>query len=87
MDEIEACCSRLGIMVNGQLRCFGSAAHLKNTFAQGFTLDLKLTRSVSSSQDEFDKLNKEIKTKFSPCLIKDKHGVSFNMILISILSV
>ena len=29
-------------MVNGQLRCLGSATHLKNTFGQGLELDIKL---------------------------------------------
>lgn len=30
MDEVEALCHRIGIMVKGKLRCLGSAQHLKN---------------------------------------------------------
>lgn len=44
MEECEALCSRLVIMVNGRLCCLGSSQHLKNKFAQGFTLILKVRR-------------------------------------------
>jgi ABC-type multidrug transport system ATPase subunit len=30
MEECEALCTRLAIMVNGRLRCLGSIQHLKN---------------------------------------------------------
>eukprot|EP01031_Cornospumella_fuschlensis_P022275 gene22275-27238_t len=42
MEEAEALCSRIGVMVNGQLQCLGSAQHLKHRFGQGFELTLKL---------------------------------------------
>lgn len=29
MEEAEAICTRIAIMVNGRLRCLGSAQHLK----------------------------------------------------------
>lgn len=35
MEECEALCSRLAIMVNGRPRCLGSPQHLKNKFSQG----------------------------------------------------
>lgn len=44
MEECEALCSRLVIMVNGRLCCLGSSQHLKNKFAQGFTLIIKIQR-------------------------------------------
>lgn len=40
MEEAEALCTRIGIMVNGQLRCLGSSQHLKNRFGQGFELEI-----------------------------------------------
>ena len=43
MEECEALCDRLAIMVNGQFQCFGSVPHLKNKFALGFTILAKLT--------------------------------------------
>ena len=42
MEEAEALCSRVGIMVGGRLRCLGSCQHLKNKYAQGFQAELKL---------------------------------------------
>ena len=32
MEECEALCGRLAIMVNGRFRCMGSIQHLKNRF-------------------------------------------------------
>ncbi|ODM90575.1 ATP-binding cassette sub-family A member 3 [Orchesella cincta] len=42
MEECEALCSRLGILINGKLECLGSVQHLKHKFAQGYSLSLKL---------------------------------------------
>jgi ATP-binding cassette, subfamily A (ABC1), member 3 len=42
MDEAEALCKRIGIMVNGQLRALGTKQHLKNKFGSGFELSVKL---------------------------------------------
>jgi len=38
MEECEALCTRLAIMVNGKFRCLGSTQHLKNKFGEGYTL-------------------------------------------------
>ena len=42
MDEAEALCKRIGIMVHGQLRALGTKQHLKNKFGSGFELVVKL---------------------------------------------
>ncbi|POM66858.1 ABC Superfamily [Phytophthora palmivora] len=42
MEECEALCTRVGIMVGGRLRCLGSVQHLKNRFGDGLMLELKL---------------------------------------------
>eukprot|EP00123_Amoebidium_parasiticum_P018720 comp24269_c0_seq1/m.45256 comp24269_c0_seq1/g.45256 ORF comp24269_c0_seq1/g.45256 comp24269_c0_seq1/m.45256 type:complete len:1770 (-) comp24269_c0_seq1:99-5408(-) len=42
MEECEALCTRLTIMVSGRLRCLGSIQHLKSRFGQGYTVSLKL---------------------------------------------
>jgi len=44
MEECEALCTRLAIMVNGQFKCLGSTQHLKNTFATGYTLIVKIKK-------------------------------------------
>ncbi|XP_059473610.1 ATP-binding cassette sub-family A member 7-like isoform X2 [Neocloeon triangulifer] len=38
MEECQALCSRLTVMVNGKLSCLGSAQHLKSKFGNGYTL-------------------------------------------------
>lgn len=48
MEEADALCSRVGIMVKGQLRCLGSTQHLKSIFGSGYTLELKLKQTHTS---------------------------------------
>lgn len=42
MEEADALCSKVGIMVQGELRCLGSTQHLKNLYGAGYTLEMKL---------------------------------------------
>ncbi|XP_035826205.1 ATP-binding cassette sub-family A member 7 [Aplysia californica] len=42
MEECEALCSRLAIMVNGSFQCLGSTQHLKNRFGSGYTITLRV---------------------------------------------
>lgn len=48
MEEAEALCTRLAIMVDGQFKCLGNAQHLKNKFAKGFVLIIKIDRDVDA---------------------------------------
>uniref|UniRef100_A0A8C4TMA7 ABC transporter domain-containing protein n=1 Tax=Falco tinnunculus TaxID=100819 RepID=A0A8C4TMA7_FALTI len=42
MEEAEAVCDRVAIMVSGQLRCIGSIQYLKNKFGKGYLLEIKV---------------------------------------------
>ena len=43
MDEAEALCTKMGIMVKGGIfKCFGSAQHIKNKFGMGYVLEIKI---------------------------------------------
>jgi hypothetical protein len=42
MEEAEALCTRIAIMVSGKLRCLGTPQHLKSKFGDGFELEVKL---------------------------------------------
>lgn len=42
MEECEALCTRLVVMVNGQFKCLGSPQHLKSKFGSGYTLLAKI---------------------------------------------
>uniref|UniRef100_A0A6E8W4G1 ABC transporter domain-containing protein n=1 Tax=Anopheles coluzzii TaxID=1518534 RepID=A0A6E8W4G1_ANOCL len=49
MEECEALCTRLAIMVNGEFKCIGSTQHLKNKFSKGYFLTIKLNRTGDGS--------------------------------------
>lgn len=42
MEEAEALGTKLAIMVDGRLKCFGTTQHLKQTFGQGYFVEIKL---------------------------------------------
>nr|XP_025862469.1 ATP-binding cassette sub-family A member 13-like [Vulpes vulpes] len=46
MEECEALCTRLAIMVNGSFRCLGSPQHLKNRFGDGYTVRIWLCQET-----------------------------------------
>lgn len=45
MEECEALCTRLAIMVKGKFQCIGSLQHVKNRFGSGFTVKMHLKDS------------------------------------------
>ncbi|XP_063839916.1 phospholipid-transporting ATPase ABCA3-like isoform X2 [Scylla paramamosain] len=45
MEECEALCTRLAIMVNGKFRCLGSPQHLKSKFSEGYSIILRVKMS------------------------------------------
>ncbi|NXS12627.1 ABCA1 protein, partial [Neodrepanis coruscans] len=49
MEECEALCTRMAIMVNGRFRCLGSVQHLKNRYWGGDSGKLLRDRAVASS--------------------------------------
>jgi len=82
MEECEALCDRLAIMVNGQFQCFGTTTHLKNKFAQGFTIltRLKQTGVDVEDHDNLDECNaKQLKefviNNLKNTEVKDEHKV------------
>nr|CAD7432558.1 unnamed protein product [Timema monikensis] len=72
MEECEALCNRLAIMVNGQFVCMGGCQYLKHKFGQGFTVMIKL-RSIGS-EDNLKLLKVTVEEQFQPsCVLKDEH--------------
>nr|QUF59426.1 ATP-binding cassette transporter Abca2 [Brachionus angularis] len=49
MEECEALCTRLAIMVDGRFKCIGSVQHLKTKFGDGYTLTVKL-KDITKNQ-------------------------------------
>ncbi|CAL8304542.1 unnamed protein product [Lota lota] len=50
MEEAEAVCDRVAIMVSGQLRCIGSIQHLKARYGRGYSLEVKLREELTGLQ-------------------------------------
>lgn len=48
MEEAEALCTRLTIMVDGKMKCIGSVQHLKSKYLGGYSIDLQLESGASS---------------------------------------
>jgi ATP-binding cassette, subfamily A (ABC1), member 3 len=42
MEEAEALCTKIGIMVDGEFRCYGSSQHIKNKYGTGFEIEVKI---------------------------------------------
>lgn len=68
MEECEALCTRLAIMVNGQFKCLGSTQHLKTRFGEGYTILAKV-----SPEAPLDPLKEFIHEAFTGAQLKDEH--------------
>lgn len=71
MEECEALCTRLTIMVNGQFKCLGSIQHLKSKFSQGYTLTIKIHKNLNAN--ELQEITLFIRDKFQDVVLRDKH--------------
>mmetsp|Transcript_43917 Transcript_43917/g.64517 ORF Transcript_43917/g.64517 Transcript_43917/m.64517 type:complete len:2436 (+) Transcript_43917:98-7405(+) len=52
MEEVEALCTRVTIMVSGRMRCLGSVQYLKSTYLGGYTVDLQIRQKAFVDQVE-----------------------------------
>ncbi|XP_068803956.1 glucosylceramide transporter ABCA12 isoform X2 [Struthio camelus] len=73
MEECEALCTRLAIMVNGSFQCIGSLQHIKSRFGRGFTVKMHLNSNTVSTET----LTQFMKSHFPNTCLKDRH---FNMV-------
>ncbi|XP_057661740.1 phospholipid-transporting ATPase ABCA3-like [Diorhabda carinulata] len=76
MEECEALCTRIAIMVNGNFKCLGSIQHLKNKFAEGYTLTIKVKKPHESSglhHTETEPIERFIKDHFPGAQLREKH--------------
>lgn len=73
MEECEALCTRLTIMVRGRMKCIGSNQYLKQRYGQGYTIMVKL--NYQPSQDLLlPQLKQDMMREFR-CTLKDEHKV------------
>uniref|UniRef100_UPI00398EE067 phospholipid-transporting ATPase ABCA3 isoform X2 n=1 Tax=Pristiophorus japonicus TaxID=55135 RepID=UPI00398EE067 len=69
MEECEALCTRLAVMVNGQFNCLGSPQHLKNKFGSGYTLLVK----IQGDEPDLKPFKNFIEMTFEGSVLKDEH--------------
>ncbi|XP_067108192.1 glucosylceramide transporter ABCA12 [Osmerus mordax] len=70
MEECEALCTRLAIMVKGQFRCLGSLQHIKNRFGSGFTVKMYLKMYLCN----VEVLTNFMQQHFPNTYLKDQHS-------------
>lgn len=42
MEEAEALCTKMGIMVKGEFKCFGPSTHIKSKYGTGYEMEFKV---------------------------------------------
>uniref|UniRef100_A0AAR2JEC1 ABC transporter domain-containing protein n=1 Tax=Pygocentrus nattereri TaxID=42514 RepID=A0AAR2JEC1_PYGNA len=73
MEECEALCTRLAVMVNGQFKCLGSPQHLKSKFGSGYTLLAKVHTGPDLEEMDLQLFKDFIESTFPGSLLKDEH--------------
>uniref|UniRef100_A0A674F7I0 P-type phospholipid transporter n=1 Tax=Salmo trutta TaxID=8032 RepID=A0A674F7I0_SALTR len=69
MEECEALCTRMAIMVNGQFKCLGSIQHLKSRFGDGYTVIVR----VGGSPPALALVEEFVHETFPGSVLKEKH--------------
>ena len=54
MEECQALCHRLAIMVKGQLKCIGTPQHLKTRFGNGYQFDVTLENEKEMTRNSVE---------------------------------
>eukprot|EP01034_Spumella_vulgaris_P036559 gene36559-45086_t len=73
MEEVEALCTRLGVMVSGRLQCVGSAQHLKGRFGGGYQIEVRC--HVNTVTDCIALLQ----NKLPNTIVDEQHGGYFRL--------
>lgn len=76
MEECEALCTRLVIMVNGQFKCLGSPQHLKRKYGNGYKLAVRL-----DDENNKETLFEFMRVNFPFAMIQESHKNLFEYIL------
>ncbi|KAL1375767.1 hypothetical protein pipiens_017298 [Culex pipiens pipiens] len=78
MEECEALCTRLAIMVNGEFKCLGSTQHLKNKFVKGFLLTIKVKRADDQQEQRVDRVKSFVEDTFDGAVLKEQYQDSLS---------
>uniref|UniRef100_A0A8C4WKG0 ATP binding cassette subfamily A member 13 n=1 Tax=Gopherus evgoodei TaxID=1825980 RepID=A0A8C4WKG0_9SAUR len=69
MEECEALCTRLAIMVDGSFKCLGSPQHIKKRFGDGYSVKVWLNKEASNHSTILDYLQ----LHFPGTQLKEQH--------------
>lgn len=70
MEECEALCNRLAIMVNGAFKCIGSPQHLKSKYGDGYTMIMK----VRGSSEQVAAIQRFVEDSFPGARCAEAHN-------------
>ncbi|CAB1457509.1 unnamed protein product [Pleuronectes platessa] len=73
MEECEALCTRLAIMVNGSFKCLGTIQHLKYKFGDGYVLTMKIRAAEPSLTPDLNPAEAFMESTFPGCIQSEKH--------------
>uniref|UniRef100_A0A8C5I5E5 P-type phospholipid transporter n=1 Tax=Gouania willdenowi TaxID=441366 RepID=A0A8C5I5E5_GOUWI len=73
MEECEALCTRLAIMVNGTFKCLGTIQHLKYKFGDGYVVTMKIKAAKASMSPELEPVEAFMESSFPGCVQREKH--------------
>ncbi|OTF75870.1 ABC transporter sub-family A-like protein [Euroglyphus maynei] len=73
MEECEALCSRIAIMVAGRFRCLGSTQHLRAKYGQGYTILIRLKREHELDGNYSDECQRRIIAAIPSARLSDYH--------------
>mmetsp|Transcript_6173 Transcript_6173/g.5555 ORF Transcript_6173/g.5555 Transcript_6173/m.5555 type:complete len:142 (-) Transcript_6173:536-961(-) len=72
MEEAEALATKIAIQVDGNLKCIGSAQHIKNRYGGGLEIELKTKLpSHENIEEMLKKINKKITDKLTRDQVKE----------------
>jgi len=81
MEECEALCTRMAVMVNGRFQCLGSNQHLKTKFGEGYSLSIKLRFRVTDEAARLAQtqaLMQYVSSTFPDSQLNDKRNALFH---------
>uniref|UniRef100_A0A3P9K113 ATP-binding cassette, sub-family A (ABC1), member 4b n=1 Tax=Oryzias latipes TaxID=8090 RepID=A0A3P9K113_ORYLA len=73
MEECEALCTRLAIMVNGTFKCLGTIQHLKYKYGDGYVVTMKIKAAKAGWPPELEPVETFMETSFPGCVQREKH--------------
>ncbi|KAI6654313.1 ATP-binding cassette sub-family A member 3-like [Oopsacas minuta] len=85
MEECEALCTRIAIMVNGEFKCLGSTQHLKTKFGEGYTLSIRFRSCVDQSDRlvVVNNIKAFVTSTFKAVKLAEEHNVVLEYRLVS----